>query len=615
MTDRYLLLSEIGRGAMGVVWKARDDETGEIVALKLLREIYSEDAGYRKRFERELALARRIDSINVVKMLGFGDRDGRPYLVLEYVEGRSLNEVLIQHGAYDWPEAQALLAQLAQGLADANAAGVIHRDIKPSNVLLATDGTAKLTDFGIARGLDLTRMTATSTIMGTPAYLAPEGPKDARSDLYSLGIIGYELLTGELPFRGTTYQEIIVAHIREAPDLARLPEEARPLIGWLLAKNPADRPQRASALLPVLYGAAKAPPVAGSLLPHSPQETAVEAQAPALPSTAVAVEDAPTPTVAPKQARRAIPTPTIAPTRVMPPDVPLTQVMARLAQPPALEPPVSGQSAVARGRNAALGVLERYRLRMRRRVSDSAAGPEVGSEAHRLRRKAQARLIRRVSVVAAIVAALVCVPAGVAGWSGVVQVPIFSELFGLDRAQDLGMQRDPQELDRFCSQYGITRPSLPADYTLDNTHHWSGNVAIDGTISEAALGSLPEISGGTHYVTGINFRIHAGYAEVAAFVESVPGYPFSGPVYGQFSLERTGPHSIRVVFSHLDFGHIGIPGNIVGWAEDQLNSSLSQMIENSGISIDELELREGEVYFKGTFPQTITADSPTGVTP
>jgi serine/threonine protein kinase len=262
MTERFTLLLELGRGGMGVVWKARDEETGQIVALKLLRETYAEDPDYVTRFERELELAKRIDSIHVVKVLGFGVRAKIPYLALEYVDGPSLHGALSAHGPYDWPESRSILAQIAQGLADANAAGVVHRDVKPSNVLIGPDGAAKLTDFGIARGLDLTRFTATSTVLGTPAYLAPEGPKDARSDLYSLGIIGYELLTGAVPFKGTSYQEVIVEHIRTAPDLEKLPREARKIIGWLLAKNPAKRPQSAGELLAALGGSQRAPALA-----------------------------------------------------------------------------------------------------------------------------------------------------------------------------------------------------------------------------------------------------------------------------------------------------------------------------------------------------------------
>jgi serine/threonine protein kinase len=166
---------------MGVVWKARDEETGRIVALKLLHLVFADDPDYVARFERELELARRIHSPNVVEVLGYGVRQETPYLALEYVDGPSLRQMLTGHGPYSWQETRALLAQFAQGLSDAHAAGVIHRDIKPSNILIGSNGVAKLADFGIAKGLDLTRVTGTSALIGTPAYLAPEGPKDERS--------------------------------------------------------------------------------------------------------------------------------------------------------------------------------------------------------------------------------------------------------------------------------------------------------------------------------------------------------------------------------------------------------------------------------------------------
>ena len=255
MTERFTLLTELGRGGMGVVWKARDDKTGKVVALKILREAYADDPDYVGRFERELELARRIHSRHVVQVLGYGMRDGAPYLALEYVDGQSLRELLVSHGPYPWPETEPLLAQMAQGLADAHAAGVIHRDLKPSNILIDAGGTAKIADFGIAKGLDLTRLTGTSTLLGTPAYLPPEGPVDERSDLYSLGIIAFEMLAGAPPFEGHTYQEVILRHVREAPNLDRLPQEARKLVGWLLAKDPSQRPGSAGELLPVLWGA------------------------------------------------------------------------------------------------------------------------------------------------------------------------------------------------------------------------------------------------------------------------------------------------------------------------------------------------------------------------
>jgi serine/threonine-protein kinase len=295
MTERFTLLTELGRGGMGVVWKARDEETGQVVALKLLHAAYAIDADYVTRFERELELAKRIHSAHVVEVLGFGARDGTPYLALEYVDGPSLRELLASHGPYAWPEAKALLVQITQGLADAHAAGVVHRDLKPSNILVGPDGVAKLADFGIAKGLDLTRVTGTSTLLGTPAYLAPEGPLDERSDLYSLGIVAYELLTGAAPFTGSTYQEVIVRHIREAPDLGKLPPEPRDLVGWLLAKDPKDRPQRASALLPVLYGVEPVPVAQISPATASPVHT----DAPSAPSVPPARAWTPPPSVSP----------------------------------------------------------------------------------------------------------------------------------------------------------------------------------------------------------------------------------------------------------------------------------------------------------------------------
>jgi serine/threonine-protein kinase len=254
MTERFTLIEKIGRGGMGVVWRAHDEETDQVVALKLLHSAYSDDPDYVTRFERELELARRIKSPNVVGVLGYGVRDGTPYLALEYVDGKSLREILATHGKYSWDEARPLLAQVARGLADAHAAGVVHRDIKPSNILIGSDGVAKIADFGIARGLDLTRVTGTSTLLGTPAYLPPEGPQDERSDLYSLGIVAYELMAGVPPFEGSTYAEVLMAHVRLSPDLARLPAEARPIVGWLLEKDPKARPQSATELIEALEG-------------------------------------------------------------------------------------------------------------------------------------------------------------------------------------------------------------------------------------------------------------------------------------------------------------------------------------------------------------------------
>jgi eukaryotic-like serine/threonine-protein kinase len=284
----FTTLEQVGKGGMGVVWRARDDETGQIVALKLLRENFADDPDYLSRFEHELEIAKRITSDHVVRVLGYGARDGLPYIAFEYVEGPSLRELLTGHGPYNWAETRAMLLQLAEGLADAHAAGVIHRDVKPGNILIAPGGVAKLADFGISHASDLTRVTKTSGLVGTPAYLAPEGPIDARSDLYSLGVIGFELLTGNPPFEGATYHEVLAAHLRQAPDLAKLPAEARPIVGWLLAKDPKDRPHSARQLIRVLTGIESIP--AGQPTIAGPADTVRLA---ASDETVVMTKDAP----------------------------------------------------------------------------------------------------------------------------------------------------------------------------------------------------------------------------------------------------------------------------------------------------------------------------------
>jgi hypothetical protein len=224
--------------------------------------------------------------------------------------------------------------------------------------------------------------------------------------------------------------------------------------------------------------------------------------------------------------------------------------------------------------------------------------------------------MRKLIAVVVVVLAILAIPVGAAGWSGVVQVPIVSGVFGMDHARDLGMQQDRAEFEAFCAEFGIERPSAPANYTLSSPHHWAGSVAIDGVLTEAALGSLREFNSANPYLDGVNFRIHDGYVEMAAFVKGIPGYPFSGPVYGQFSIERTGPKSVGVNISQLEFGHIGVPGNYMTEAEDKLGSYLNKTIATAGITIDAVELTEGQIHFKGTWPKTITADPPaTGSVP
>jgi serine/threonine-protein kinase len=259
MTERFELLERIGRGAMGTVWKARDTGSGEVVALKILHEHLAEDEVLVERFQREAEATRRIDSPCVARSLGMGRRDGRPFLVMEYVEGASLRERLKDGARYEWTEARPVLRQVAAGLDAAHRLGVIHRDVKPSNVIVSDDGGARLVDFGIAQIEDRTALTGSRTSMGTPGYMAPEGPKDARSDLYGLGCIAYEMLAGRPVFEAESQHELILMHLRESPDLSRVPSEARPLVGWLLKKKPGERPQSAAVVAAILEGTASVP--------------------------------------------------------------------------------------------------------------------------------------------------------------------------------------------------------------------------------------------------------------------------------------------------------------------------------------------------------------------
>ena len=216
-------------------------------------------------------------------------------------------------------------------------------------------------------------------------------------------------------------------------------------------------------------------------------------------------------------------------------------------------------------------------------------------------------MLRRVLII--IVAILAVVVLAVS-WLGLAQVPVLSAAFGMDRARDLGMPSDRAAFESFCNQYGITRPSPAENYTLSSKHHWSGSVQVDGTLSEAAIGSLRELNTANSHLSQIQIRIHDGYAEVAAFVNNAGGYPISGPVYGQFSISKTSSKSVAVNITQLDYGRVGVPGNVVDQAETALNDYLNKTIVDAGISIDTVELRDGGIYFKGTWPKTITADAP-----
>ena len=263
--QRFEILSVLGAGGMGIVYKARDRELDDLVALKMLKRDLWGDRSQLDRLKSELKLARKITHPNVLRTYDFGDIDGVPYISMEYVRGVTLRYMLDQTRRLPYSAGLRLAKQLCGGLAAAHAVGVLHRDIKPENLILEPTGNAKLMDFGIARPID--RMAPGQTqagfIVGTPQYLAPEilqgREADPRADIYASGIVLYEIFAGGLPFEGPTAMEIMVKHLREDPappstHWREIPPALEAAILKCLRKDPDQRYRAVSELLRDLEG-------------------------------------------------------------------------------------------------------------------------------------------------------------------------------------------------------------------------------------------------------------------------------------------------------------------------------------------------------------------------
>jgi serine/threonine protein kinase len=255
---RYRLERPLGHGGMATVYLGRDSELDRLVAVKVLAENLVGDPAFRKRFVREARLAARLSHPNIVSVYDAGEEaDGRPYIVMEHVDGETLADVLRERGRLPANEAVGLAHQACRGLAHAHAAGLVHRDVKPQNLLLRKDGTLKIADFGIARAAESTALTQVGTILGTAAYLSPEQALGeevtSAADVYSLGAVLYELLTGRPPYEFDSLTDLAakqnagaITPVSElAPEVPRRVEDA---VMRSLARNPDYRPSSAAEL-------------------------------------------------------------------------------------------------------------------------------------------------------------------------------------------------------------------------------------------------------------------------------------------------------------------------------------------------------------------------------
>jgi predicted Ser/Thr protein kinase len=258
----FVLEKALGSGAMGTVLRARHIETGQRVAIKVVAPALAANEKSIERFKRESAILKQLKHPNVVRLIAVGKYQGTPFYAMEYVEGESLAQVMARRGRITWEELIPLGQQLCAALQHVHERGIIHRDLKPSNVMVLPDGTVKLTDFGIAKDTDVTALTAANCTVGTASYMSPEQCKGARdltprSDLYSLGVLFYELLTGKKPFEADSPMEMFLHHINDTPErpsrlVLEIPVWLDTLIMQLLEKSPEQRPYSATAVAEAL---------------------------------------------------------------------------------------------------------------------------------------------------------------------------------------------------------------------------------------------------------------------------------------------------------------------------------------------------------------------------
>lgn len=257
ISDRYEIIRSIGEGGMANVYLGYDTILDRQVAIKVLRGDLSNDEKFVRRFQREALSASSLAHPNIVEMYDVGEDDGIYYIVMEYIEGKTLKQLLKKRGSLTLSEAIDIMLQLTDGMAHAHDSYIIHRDLKPQNIMIKDDGQIKITDFGIAMALNSTQLTQTNSVMGSVHYLPPEQASGKgstiKSDIYSMGIIFYELLTGSLPFKGENAVEIALKHMREPlpnvrDDNPSIPQSVENIILRATAKNPKNRYEDAKSM-------------------------------------------------------------------------------------------------------------------------------------------------------------------------------------------------------------------------------------------------------------------------------------------------------------------------------------------------------------------------------
>jgi serine/threonine-protein kinase len=257
MVDRighYRVVAELGRGGMGIVYKAHEESLNRFVAIKVLGEHLTEDPGHVERFLREARSAASLNHPNIVQIYAVSEEDGRHFFAMEYVSGQSLQQIMRSSGPLDPIQVARIAVQTASGLSAAHDQGIIHRDIKPANIMIDDRGLVKIADFGLALVAGgVSRLTATGMFMGTPGYLSPEQcldqNPDHRTDIYSLGVTVYEALSGKVPFTADSPLALLRQIVEvEAPDLGELKPDLDPELRAIVARMMAkDREQRISS--------------------------------------------------------------------------------------------------------------------------------------------------------------------------------------------------------------------------------------------------------------------------------------------------------------------------------------------------------------------------------